>query len=50
MDQDEPPSLVAVEEIPEQAPDPTTSQLKDLTLTKVPLTIVTGRVPYTITA
>ena len=43
QDQDEePPSLVKVDPLVTSAPDLNTSQLHDLTLTKVPLTIVTG--------
>ena len=43
IDSDEPPNLVEVQTSDaEPAPDPTTAQLKDLSITKVPLTIVTG--------
>ena len=43
QDQDEePPSLVEVDPLVISAPDLNTSQLQDLSLTKVPLTIVTG--------
>ncbi len=43
IDSDEPPSLVEVNTShADPAPDPTTTQLKDLSITKVPLTIVTG--------
>ncbi len=48
IDSDEPPSLVEVEGSDrEEAPESTstTAQLKDLSLMKVPLTIVTGRSP-----
>lgn len=43
LDGDEPPSLVQAKGSPsEEAPDPTTTQLQDLSITKVPLTIITG--------
>ena len=48
IDEEEPPSLVDVEiqagggADPTDAPDPVTTQLQDLNLKKVPLTIVTG--------
>lgn len=49
MDNEEPPSLVDVDEAPKQAEvvDTTAMQLEDLSLTKVPLTLVTGKPPYT---
>lgn len=46
IDDDEPPSLVEIKAShTENAPDPTTVQLQDMSLTKVPLTIVTGIFP-----
>ncbi len=42
VEEDGPPSLVNVDETDHGAPDPNTRQLQDLSLTKVPLTIVTG--------
>lgn len=46
VDSDDPPSLVEVKAShTEQVPDSTTAQLKDLSLTKVPMTIVTGNYP-----
>ncbi len=45
MNNEEPPSLVDVDEVPKQAEvvDTTAMQLEDLSLTKVPLTLVTGK-------
>lgn len=43
VDSEEPPTLVEVQTPqPKETPDSTTAQLQDLSLTKVPLTIVTG--------
>ena len=47
IDQDEPPDLVDTDESvlqsnPPPAPDPTATQMQDLSISKVPLTIITG--------
>ena len=42
IDEDEPPSLVNVGQINKRALSPMSSQMQDLKLSKVPLTIVTG--------
>lgn len=47
IDQDEPPDLVDTDEAvlqsnPPPAPDPTATQMQDLSISKVPLTIITG--------
>ena len=43
LEEDGPPALVDVGELSKPAPSPVTQQLQDLALSKVPLTIVTGR-------
>lgn len=42
LQDEEPPSLVNMNETNTVAPDPTATQLQNLSLAKVPLTIVTG--------
>ena len=52
LEEDGPPALVDVGELHKPAPSPVTQQMQDLTLSRVPLTIVTGRLssPTTIMA
>ena len=44
LEEDGPPDLVDISALNKPAPSPVTTQMQDLGLSKVPLTIVTGRV------
>ena len=44
IEEDGPPDLVDISELNMPAPSPLTTQMRDLGLSKVPLTIVTGRI------
>ena len=44
LEEDGPPDLVDISGLNMPAPSPITTQMQDLGLSKVPLTIVTGRV------
>ena len=44
LEEDGPPDLVDISRLNMPAPSPITTQMQDLGLSKVPLTIVTGRV------
>ena len=44
LEEDRPPDLVDISGLNKSAPSPITTQMQDLGLSKVPLTIVTGRV------
>ena len=44
LEEDGPPDLVDISVLNKPAPSPVTTQMQDLGLSKVPLTIVTGRV------
>ena len=43
LEEDGPPALVDVGQLNKPAPSPVTQQMQDLAFSKVPLTIVTGR-------
>ena len=44
LEEDGPPDLVDISELNQSAPSPITTQMQDLGLSKVPITIVTGRI------
>lgn len=44
LGEDGPPDLIDMSGLNKPAPSPITTQMQDLALSKVPLTIVTGRV------
>ena len=44
LEEDGPPDLVDINELNKPAPSPITTQMQDLGLSKVPITIVTGRI------